>query len=106
MPPFAEAPGLRATRPLLSWWLLVGEATAIGSLGLLVGTLMFSLLPVSTAVITMLAATIAFPLARHRLTARGHFLVVCVVWLVLSILFLLLIESLGRQHFEWLLDWT
>jgi hypothetical protein len=67
---------------------------------------MFSLLPVSVAVLVLITAVSTFPFVRQRLSAGDHFLYVSVAWFTLGILCFFLIQWLGREHFEWLLDWN
>lgn len=90
----------------LSWWLVMGEVLFLAGVSTLGAWLMFSILPVSVAVIVSVSAVCTFPLMRQRLNAGDHFLCVSGAWFVLGILCCLLIRWLDREHFEWLLDWN
>lgn len=67
---------------------------------------MFSLLPVSVAFLVCVAAILTFPLVRRRLTAADHFFYLSAAWVVLGIIFILLIQWLGQENFEWIIDWN
>jgi hypothetical protein len=90
----------------ISWWLIIGELLCLGIGSLLGAFFMFSILPVSTAILVGIATLATFPLVRHRLDARAHFRWVAFTWIGLSVFFLCLILWLGRAPFEWLLDWS
>lgn len=94
-----------SSAPRLSWWLIAGEVFLLAVLSSLGAWLMFSLLPVSAAVIVSIAAITTFPFVRCRLRAWNHVLYVSTAWFALGIFCLFLIQWLGREHFEWLLDW-
>jgi hypothetical protein len=89
----------------LSWWLLAAELPLLGVIGFCVSLLMFTLLPLSVAVLTFAVALLSFPIARSRFTAGGHVFAVTAAWLLSTIIFFFLIIRLGRAPFEWLLDW-
>jgi len=95
-----------SSAPRLSWWLIAGEVFLLAVLSSLGAWLLFSLLPVSTAMLVLIVAIPTFPFVRHRLSAWNHFLYVSVTWFALGILCFFLIQWLGREHFEWLLDWN
>src|SRR5262249_9050377 len=88
----------------LSWWLITAEAFFLGLLSSLGAWFMFTLLPVSVAVLVLGAAVSTFPIVRQRVSTENHFLCVSVAWFALCILCLLLIHWRGRENFEWLLD--
>jgi hypothetical protein len=91
--------------PRLSWWLVMGEVLFLGLLSALGAWLMFSLLPVSVALLVAVIAVTSFPFVRQRLRAGDHFLYVSAAWFALGLICFLLIHWLGHEHFEWLLEW-
>jgi hypothetical protein len=89
----------------IAWWWLPVELLILSVSAALVCWLMFSLLPLSVAVLTWLIALASFPVLRKRLQASVHISWTFVTWILLSILFYVLISIVGRAPFEWLLDW-
>jgi hypothetical protein len=92
--------------PRLSWWLVAGEVTCLGLLSTLAAWLMFSGLPLSVALIVAGGAIFTFPYLRQRLSAGDHSFYLFAACLTLNVVFFVLIRWLGREPFEWLLDWN
>jgi hypothetical protein len=101
---------MQAANPLekrhrLSWWLVLGEVLLLGALSFLGAWLLFSLLPISIALIVSTTSILTFPFLRHRLTAEVHFLMTITAWGSLCALAILLIHRFGEKPFQWLIEW-
>jgi hypothetical protein len=81
--------------------LLLLVAVGIGS-----AILMFSILPLSVALLAFGVALVTFPAARTRFEPWQHIGAVILLWSISTIIFLVLIVTRGRESFEWLLDWS
>ena len=71
-----------------------------------IAVLIFSLLPLSVALLVLIIALLTFPFARTRFESWQHIAAVLFSWVLLTITFLVLIGVFGRESFNWLLDWN
>jgi hypothetical protein len=72
----------------------------------LVGMLLFTLLPVSVAILTLPLNAAIFIMWRTRLTIGSYLAAIHGVTFLFSVVFFVLIAAFGREHFEFLLDWV
>ena len=89
--------------PLLPWSLLVWETLFLGAASLLGASVLFSQLPISTAVIVAGLNLLTFSDLRDQFSPRRHFGRVAGSWLGLTLILFVLILWLGREPFDWLL---
>jgi len=90
----------------ISWWVLLVELFLLVGAGLAIGVLIFSLLPLSVALLVLIIALLTFPFTRTRFESWQHIAAVLLSWVLLSITLLVLIGVFGRESFNWLLDWN
>ena len=90
----------------LNWKLLLTELIALSVFAVLCGFLIFSILPISTAIIISVLNVLAFGRLRHRVSAAQHFWGLFALWFLLNIIIYILIITCGRSPFGWFLDWS
>ena len=94
-----------ASPSAIGWRWLAIELLLLCIAAALASWLMFSLLPLSVAILTWLVVLVSFPVVRKRLQTSDHVSWTFAAWILLSVLFYGLISAFGRTPFEWLLDW-
>jgi hypothetical protein len=90
----------------IAWWVLLVELILLVILSIPIGILIFSLLPVSVALVVLAFASLTFPFVRSRIASWLHVALVLLSWFILTITFTLLVATHGRDSFKWLLDWN
>lgn len=89
----------------LNWKLLLTEILVITILAVLGAFCVFSMLPITVAIIVSILNILSFWFLRKHLSPAQHFLGFFTLWCFLSIIIYNLILTYGRSGFDWFLDW-
>ena len=89
--------------PLLPWSILFWETLFLGAASVLGAFILFSFLPISTAVIVGALNLLSFSDLRDRLNPSLHMVGVAAFWLALNLVLYGLFLWLGRVPFVWML---
>ena len=73
---------------------------------LMVGMLLFTLLPLSVAILTLPINVVTFFKWRARLKMGSYLAAIHGIAFLLSVIFFILIVTFGPEHFKLVLDWV